>query len=107
MLLRQAINDFLDHVIGDPLEVLGADELRISLDLDGDRFRHLLRTHHGFRELGELFGIDDDGGQAALYQLCRVMETPRRARPSIGHPYHGGVALGGNAIQQAGGRRHR
>ena len=84
----------LDLVIGQSAEWVG-DHHR--LELVGAQGGTL-----NLRLIGERCGNDDGGGNAAFFQPDRVVQTARRAGPSItdGSDHH--VVLGGDPVEQLG-----
>ena len=57
------------------------------------------------RFMSERRGDDDRGGDATCLQPDRVVQTARRAGPSIAYRGDDDVVLGGNPVEQIG-RRH-
>ncbi len=84
----------LDLVVGQ-----GAERVR------DDHRLELVRTQGGALHLrlsGERRGDDDGGGNAACFQPDRVVQTARRAGPSITDGGDHRVVLGGDSIEQLG-----
>ncbi len=84
----------LDLVVGQGAERVGNDHRRELACAQGGAL--------DLRLFGERRGDDDGGGHAACFQPDRVVQTARRAGPSIadGGDHH--VVLGGDPIEQLG-----
>ena len=59
-------------------------------------------SRHLLGEGGEGVGGDDEGGNSAGFEQFRVMETPRRAAPSIRGACENQVSLPGETIEKVG-----
>src|SRR3954469_23187834 len=84
VLAREARENFFGHFLAHLLELLGRNEFGIAFHHDRNRLRDVLRAHDHFRELLELLAGDDDRRHALFNELRSVVDTPRRARASVG-----------------------
>lgn len=63
------------------------------MHLDNGQIRETQCLRKLSRNRDEPGGTDGGGGDAALYQLNGVVDTPRRARPSVTEPRENNVSV--------------
>ena len=80
-----------------------------AMPADGVRHRHDAERGHalgaglGQRERAELVRAQDDGRDPPPFQLRGVVDTPRRARPSVGGGGEDGPAVGRHLVEDGAG----